>query len=163
MVNKLTYYQYKVPKSCVQKSQMGYSRKNPNSLRTQNFQQLFLARYLLAINHQLLISLSQLCFHYLPMQLHSLQLCSQLPTVTLLAGQLATGNDDYIKSINQAKERNKRPSGELTNIASYLALASCSQHQRLLLCLATSIRVQLQYVHKQRLLCLVTFANFLYL
>ena len=30
MVNKLTYYQYKVPKSCVQKSQMGYSRKNPN-------------------------------------------------------------------------------------------------------------------------------------
>ena len=30
-------------------------------------------------------------------------------------------NDDYTKSINQAKERTKRPLGELTNIASYLA------------------------------------------
>ena len=168
MVNKLTYYKYKVSKSCVQKSQMGYSRKKSKEkkgggrLRTYNFQQLLLAKYLLAINHQLLINLSQLCFHYLPIQLHSYSY-SQLPTVTLLADQLATANDDCIKSINQAKERNKRPSGELTNIASYLALASCSQHERLLLCLATSIRVQLQYVHKQRLLCLVTFANFLYL
>ena len=57
MVNKLTYYKYKVSKSCVQKSQMGYSRKKSKEkkgggrLRTYNFQQLLLAKYLLAINH----------------------------------------------------------------------------------------------------------------
>ena len=173
MVNKLTYYQYKVPKSCVQKSQMGYSRKNPNRswgggggvedielsaiIACQvpaSYQPLAANKPLLALFSLFTNAITQLAAGYS---------YSQLPTVTLLAGQLATANDDYIKSINQAKERNKRPSGELTNIASYLALASCSQHQRLLLCLATSIRVQLQYVHKQRLLCLVTFANFLYL
>ena len=94
----LTYYQLqfntRCQKCCVQKSQMGYSRKiskqGGGGLRTRNFQELLLARYLLAVNHQLLINPSQPFFHYLPMQLHSLHSCSYIAmaTVTLLSQRL---------------------------------------------------------------------------